>query len=276
MRLSALCSLSLVVLGASNTRPAFAERPVEDARTACVAAHLSAQRKRADGDLLGSRQQLVVCAADRCPSPVRKECASWFEEVTSSIPSLVVLVEGTDDDGPSVVHLTVDGEPVADPTQPIPINPGQHRVRVEAPGYHPREKRVLVSVTQKLKRVHIALEQDKRDGRGWLRTPDPAVLVLGGVGLAGFAGLVGFGTSARRAERALRKCSPECSQNDVDSVKSKYAWANVSLGIGVVGVGTAAGLYLWRDSPRSAESHQPARGVHLQVGTDQVSLAGRF
>src|SRR5580765_5052723 len=61
-----------------------------DDKKACIASSEKAQQLRADGKLLASRQELLVCARDVCPGVVRKDCAKWLGELEDALPSIVL------------------------------------------------------------------------------------------------------------------------------------------------------------------------------------------
>jgi hypothetical protein len=73
---------------------------------------------------------------------------------------------------------------------------------------------------------------------------------------AGGVGFVGFGLRARNAEHALLDCTPYCSRQRIADVKQSYWFANASLGVGVLALGSAT---IWwfsvRRSPSTAGSH---------------------
>ena len=277
------------LLGVSSTllgQPAQAasDRPTDD-RAACVQQHLQAQQARANGDLLGAKGLLVACADDACPVPVRKECAGWLEEVQASMPSIVVITR-TDDEasGPTDLRVNVDGAVVRAPTRPIEVNPGRHVVQVEATGYRPAQAIVIASVTERLKRVVVHLDALKEaDKPPTLSGPlpstalsDAAIVGLATISVAGFAGLAWFGTSAREAERDLDKCSPFCTKEQVNEVRNKYVWANVSLGVGVAAAATALGLVVWRVPWSSPDRTRAEATLEIAVGPAAMGLVSHF
>jgi len=67
---------------------------------------------------------------------------------------------------------------------------------------------------------------------------------LAGVGILGLAGFTTFAILGNSQAGDLeRTCAPNCQPGQVDSVKTKYHLADVSLGVGLVSVGVAT--YLW-------------------------------
>jgi len=278
-----LLGVSSALLG--QPARAASDRPA-DGRAACVQQHLQAQQARANGDLLGAKALLVACADDACPVPVRKECAGWLEEVQASIPSIVVIAR-TDDEasGPTDLRVNVDGAVVRAPTRPIEVNPGRHVVQVEATGYRPAQAIFIASVTERLKRVVVHLDalKEEADKPPTLSEPlpstalsDAAIVGLATISVAGFAGLAWFGTSARQAERDLDKCSPFCTKKQVDKVRNKYVWANVSLGVGVAAAATALGLVIWRVPSSSSDGARADTAIEVAVGPAALRFVSRF
>jgi hypothetical protein len=261
--------------------PAAAANPdtEREVKVACAASHLRAQQLRSEGDLLATRAELIACAHDQCPSLIRKECADWLDQVRSSIPTLVLIVNAEDGGKRLELEVTIGARKIANPLQPIQVNPGQHRVRVEAVGYRGVERQVVVSAAQQLKRVEVSLRLARTRADNATRTPwyhtDEVLVATAGVGLVGMAGLVWLGSTARSAERELGTCSPGCTEDEVDRVRWTYLWANVSLGVGALGLGAAGTLYLWRElTPNGTGSS--ARTLRVGLGGDRVTLNGQF
>ena len=109
----------------------------------------------------------------------------------------------------------------------------------------------------------VRLRPAGADTRGWsdvsalsaprergFRVPT-ASYVLGGLSLAALGSFTYFGLSGRGMERALSdECSPRCSDARVDSVRTQYVIADVSLGIAVVSLGIATVLALTHNLER--------------------------
>ncbi|MGZ3478173.1 MAG: hypothetical protein ACXVCJ_26990, partial [Polyangiales bacterium] len=82
---------------------------------------------------------------------------------------------------------------------------------------------------------------------------DAEQLVFGGIGVVGLVGFVGFGLSAKSQASDLRSsCAPACAQSDVDGVKRKALFADVSLGIGLVAIGAATYFFIASSSDKDA------------------------
>jgi hypothetical protein len=162
------------------------------------------------------------------------------------------------------------------------MNPGEHRVVFEHPGYQLLETPVFVTEGEKLEPRDITLATLLRIDTGEALLPGPPLagegeimraaepgpaispwpLALGAIGVVGGAGFAYFGVRAKSGETDLERCSPDCSQAHVDDVKRDYLWSNVSLGVGLAGL-VGAGLWLILDEPAAQTSTTPRHGVQL-------------
>lgn len=99
-------------------------------RATCIQVYVAAQSDRKAGSLLRARQRLELCANTACPGMVQRDCSQWLDEVSRALPTIVLAAR--DDAGGDLrgATATVDGTPVALDGHPIPLDPGQHLVRV--------------------------------------------------------------------------------------------------------------------------------------------------
>ena len=88
------------------------------------------------------------------------------------------------------------------------------------------------------------------------------------VGAVGVVGLVSFavlGAVGRGDESQLKSsCSPNCAKADIDSVRTKYALADVSLGAGIASLGVAA---IWYALRPTREAQPTATGLLVAPST---------
>jgi hypothetical protein len=255
----ALCLVGL--LGAPSS--ASAEGAQSDTKQACVAASTDGQSLRDSGKLREAREKLVTCARDECPVIVRKYCAEWLAEVESRIPSVVFRVQTPDGADVTDANVTVDERP----RRPVDgsatqLDPGEHRVRFEHPGDPPVEMHVVVAESEKGRIVtaHFA----PKAGPAPAETPaapvesrgiPPLAIALAGLGVLGGAGFAYFGITAKSDLDNLRQsCAPGCASSDLDAVKQKAAFADVSLGVGVLALGAAAWVFFANSGPAPAQA----------------------
>ena len=265
-------SLLLVVGLLLRAAPAHAE----EGPTQCLAAYEDAQVLRRQGDLVASARQLLSCGGPACPVRMQRDCQRWWDEVQRSLPTVVFRVRGPDDQALLGATIAIDGAP-ARPLdgRAVQMNPGRHEVVFAHPGYESLHTPVFITEGEKLEPHDITLlpvgaaagdtavsgmptarprrvlapaiddlgPSSAAPRRNWTGPiAAGAVAALGGVGLAY------FGSSARGGEDALDRCTPDCGQGTIDSVKRDYLLANLSLGVGVAAL-LGAGLMLLLDDP---------------------------
>jgi hypothetical protein len=268
----------------------FAGTPARaDTKQVCVAASSDGQALRDAAKLQEARDRFLACARDACPSIVRKYCAEWLTDVERRIPSAVFRIQTADGADVLGARLTLDGQaqPHGLEGSAIPLDPGEHALRVERDGAEPFEEHVVIVEGEKGRVVTIRLP-----GPPHRESPPPAVpaaetptpthaiaitplaLVFAGVGAVGLAGFTYFGLTAQGDLNHLRQtCAPTCASSDLDAVKREALAADVSLGVGVVALGVAVYAVL---SHRSAPATTALLGVTPVPGGGVAAVGGRF
>jgi hypothetical protein len=276
----ALVSLVLLVAGETSARAAD-----EKDKEACIRAVEHAQNARIDGKLREAREGFVTCARPVCPEAIRQDCTRWVTDVDASLPSVVfqaVWVDGHDATG---MRVLVDGKLLADtePGRAVVLDPGEHTFRFEVAGAAPVEARNVIREGEKNRVVRVTFtpltpppspaptgdavappsgssstsvpapanlwqpvpapeQRPRAAGRG----PIPlAAYILGGVGLASFAGfgyLAIDGTSRLDGMRSgPGSCAPYCKPSDVTSARNEILTGDI---LGYVGL-AATGVAIW-------------------------------
>jgi hypothetical protein len=271
-----------------------------DDKQACVTASDEAQKLRDEGTLKQAREQLVLCAREACPGIVRKDCLQWLSEVEASLPSVVLSARNAQGGDISSAKVTVDGTMISDKLdgKSIFVDPGPHTFKFEVEGQPAVEQQAVIREGEK-NRAITATFGTSTPPEG---TPNPvtqapsepdkksapvAGYIIGGVGLVALGGFVYFGLSGKSDVSTLRDgCGQKhsCTQDEVDSAKSKLLIADVSLGIGIVALGVATYMILTHDSaPSSAKvgalaPRRPAFdfGARALPGGGAATLGGRF
>lgn len=103
--------------------------------------------------------------------------------------------------------------------------------------------------------------------------------LLSGVGVLGGAGYVVFSSWGKKDNDALRRqCAPNCDPASVSQVKQRYLMADISLGVGIAGLGGAILVYALRGSTEEATATQKAYsvGVHPTRSGAVASFSGAF
>ncbi len=258
-----------------------------DDKQACAEAAQEAQSLRDAAKLSAAREKLLFCARQACPKVVRGDCAGWLEEVDRAMPIVVVQARdaaGRDLDG----QLFVDGRLMkpALTGEAVALDPGKHRIVVEAAGGQRLERSIVVALGEKHRRVLLELAAPAAPERAKPAAPlPPASLppdrsampwVLGGVGVAG---LVTFGVLQVLAQGEYQEAKDgcgstrTCSDGELSPIRTKFVASGVALGVGVVALG--AGV-TWRllESPQKQERARVS--VHSGPGGAELRAALRF
>ena len=256
----------------------------------CVGAYEQAQVSRQDGDLLTARQELLSCAGAGCPDAMQADCSRWLEEVQTALPSVVFRALSPGGTDIADARIEVDGQPERPlDGRSITLNPGKHQVTVRAPHFTAVTQEIQCVEGQKLRQEAWTLQPvagRPAVSNGAVRTPAPgpkaaqrhftAVQWAGaGSAVAGGLGLTYFGLKARAGESDLNACSPTCSKDAVADVKRNYLAANVSLGLGLVGLAVAAIHYL-AQGPSPALNAAPKHRSTIADGTLRMELGPNF
>jgi hypothetical protein len=259
--------LALVLLGTSSARA--------DLKAECTEAYEQGQILRRKGELVHAYEQLLVCARE-CSPALRKDCLQWYAEVEVALPSIVVAAHTRD--GVDVVdaRVSIDDRVIAEKLdgRGIPVDPGAHTLRVERAGMPAVERKIVVREGEKLREVAVVFGEPPGPAPSLEATHPPspppapessaASLPLP-MWIAGAVGVVALGTFATfgalgRSEHSTRldRCNPNCSPDEVQSVRTKYIVADVSLGIAVVSFAISAYFFLTQTRPAHA-AHAPGR-----------------
>lgn len=231
-----------------------------DDKAECLDAHADAQLLRRAGKLHETRERLLVCARPTCPALVAKDCAQWVGQVNDEQPTIVFAARDAAGQDVARARVLVDGAllvPSLD-GRAVEVDPGEHVFRCEFEGGRTLEAHLVVRSGEKRRTVRFELPLDAPpDERERVSTPEPReravvpplAIVLGGVGVLGAISFGAFALSGRAREDELSSsCRPNCSESEIAGVRSRYAVADVSLGVAVVAFGAATWVVL--SSPR--------------------------
>ena len=255
MRSSAWLSIGVMgtlLLG----RASAAENPQD-----CAQAYERAQEENKTGQRISALAHLKTCVALECPAFIREDCARWMAQAESALPTVVFSV---DEDGNDLTDVAIlcDGKPLTGKLdgKAVPVDPGLHTFSFKVSGHGSVERKVLAREGEHNRIIKVAFNSTTKipppmePGSASSATAFQAGTNAHSGGLAPYAfagvgilGLAGFATFAilgnSQAGDLERSCSPDCQPGQVDSVKTKYHLADVSLGVGLVSVGVAT--YLW-------------------------------
>lgn len=199
---------------------------------------------------------------------------------------LIVVDEGIAELSPTI---TLNGNRLPEATwgSSLPVDPGEARLEVRASGYKSWSATVVVEEGTAL--THIAvprvLEAARQPNSKQPRERPDTLRALGftsgGVGLVALISAARFGLSAQDGkEESLEHCRADdpnaCTARGVelrDFARTRADAANIALGIGAVGLASAAALLIWGGDDRGPERVMVAptltrshAGVRVQGG----------
>ncbi len=266
-----------------------AGQPDDDAtQDQCVAAHLDNQKLRQQGELQDARQQLVFCAQDACPPPIRTECVGWLGELDAQMPTVVIGAKDKAGKDTSAVRVSVDGKLVAEQLdgRPMSIDPGPHEVTC----IHDRKTRVeKVVIAQGKKNRPITCSFEEQVAAPVVEAEGAPVgqlvagIVIGVVGLGGVATFAALGTigksEAADLDVACREGmqTPDCTTKNIDSTEAKLLAADIALVAGVALTAVSLGLVIhWVLSEPDDEESALRWDVHPTPGGAFGNLSVSF
>jgi hypothetical protein len=285
----------LAVLAASTTLFVGETAARADDREQCATAADQAQQLRDEGKYRRSREQLLVCARDVCPAPIKRDCLDWLTQVENTAPTVVFGAK----DGPrdlSDVKVYVDGTVVTERLdgKPVQMDLGKHTVKFDYQG-QTKEEEVIIGAGQKNRNVTVTFGAagTAAPTPGSPATPTPGAdegtkegslvpaFIVGGIGVVALGSFAVFGLGGKSDVSTLEKeCKPNCAQSDVDSARTKLIIADISLGVGVVALGVATYMILTRPkvdaevkTARSSAPPKPVTGMS-SVKFDFGALTG--
>jgi hypothetical protein len=245
------------------------------------------------------REELTPNAPEafvQAQADARKELTA----LTPQVPWVVLSVEGASDLSQAKVKIGSDVVPAAALGVKRAIDPGEHTVRVELPGYEPAEKTfsvtpgatASVSVTLSPARPDAPpkgtsgpVEPPPPSGGGLFPHQDVVGIVLLGVGSAGV--VVGAVTGALALQKhddlvAAGCTDAGCPASQQEALGSYHTLGTLSTaGFITGGVGLAAGLVLVLTAPKAPKKLDAAPAAFAPVvrpyfGAGEIGVVGRF
>lgn len=266
--------LTLTVAWGSSAHAEGEGSKAEQAAT-CAASFEQSQVLRKNSQLRAARAELLKCAQLQCREAIRNQCSAWLEDAEKATPSLII--EATiDGEERTDLQVAVDGTPAEEwsPTKALEIDPGEHLLRVTAPNFPPAEKRIIMREGDKRRVFSFSFgaakppvtvappapSPERAPPPVAMHRPVPAITyVLAGTALVGGGVFAALASKAKQQEKQLRTdCSPSCTDDQVDDLKSRYLMANVALGVGGAAAVGALITFLVRPSVPVHES--PVQG----------------
>ena len=286
----ALAPATSRVLAAPKVPAGPAAPPGAKDKKECLAATNEGQDLRGEGKLRAAREQFLLCAREVCPGALRTECTKWVGELDADIPSIVVRVtrDQLDVEG---ANVTLDGAPIALDGKPIVLDPGPHTLVASAPppAAGSSEQKLVLATGEKNRSVTLVLPTTEPKAEP--ASPPPVIVapqtsgsgapawawVAGGVGVAGLGVFAFFAaTGVHDVHRLDSECAPRCADADVDAAKRKLLFADIGLGVGIVGLGLATYGFLRAPATHEREGVKAAPTVAILPGGAFAGVQGAF
>jgi hypothetical protein len=263
----------------------LAARPAQADDASCVAASESEVGVRKQQKLLDARKLLVVCGDPSCPAIVRTECARRAVGLDAAMPTVVLAASDEAGHDIAAASVTVDGVPFAQTLdgRSLPVDPGSHALRFEAPGKLPVDMTIVVREAEKERHVSAVLrsmgsaaEPPSGEARpGWSAQRKVAV-VSAGVGVVGLgvgAVLGALASSEWSTQQSDCKKAGECSDHAGAVSAHSAAETDGAVSTAAIVIGGAAlagGVVLWF----TAKAPHEAPTTALHVGPMTASHGG--
>ncbi|HEU4411795.1 MAG TPA: hypothetical protein VFS43_41530 [Polyangiaceae bacterium] len=235
-----------------------------DVKRACADAFTQAQRLRRSAKLIDARREAKACASEACPNVAQRECERLVGELERAIPSVLVRVRDAANRETLGAKVTLDGKPFTPPPAGLAaeLDPGPHVFEIAYQGKPPQRQEIVLYEGEKSRPVSFSFAEPTApapaaSSAAPAAAPPPRPpaegkrgvptisYVLGGVGLVGVAGFAALGLSARGELDDLKKsCGPSCPSDDVDPVRRRALFADLSLGVGLLSLGAATYFFL--------------------------------
>lgn len=261
MRESTWCKLAAVTTVFATFAVETPASAAPDDREQCAAAAEEAQKLRDEGKYRRAREQMLVCARDVCPGPIKSDCGKWLTEVDRDAPTVVFGAQDSKGDLADV-KVSMDGVSVQDRLdgKPVLVDSGEHTFKFETKDGQTQEQRVILRAAEKARPIIVTFSTPGPAGgsNGDTGGTSPSTssggtslvlpIALAGVAVVGVGLFAVFGLSGTSDVDDLEKCRPNCSQDSVDSARTKLILADISLGVGVVAAAVSAYLFITHKS----------------------------
>jgi hypothetical protein len=246
-----------------------------DDKTDCVAAHEEGQIARREGRFDRAREAFASCQVDACPAVIRTRCAEFARDLEAAQPTIVILVRDAHGGDVDDARVGIDSGPLGPVSaMALRLNPGKHRLHVEASGFFPADKTVMLPEGVKGMQAIATLDSvsaaasataaapTRPPPAGQSRTAAWAFAIGSGLSLAAAAALSGTGWMVHSDLKG--SCGVAgCTEAQVEPLRVLWPASFVALGVGVISGVVATILFASRSSPdpTSALLVGPGAGV---------------
>ncbi|MGH7284829.1 MAG: hypothetical protein ACRELY_25160 [Polyangiaceae bacterium] len=304
MKLVRLSTPIVALALVASSFPTRTANAAEDAAAAaCASAYEKAQYLRRDKKLRAAHKELLVCSQATCPAAVVSDCTQWLSEVEKGTPT--VVFDARDPKGQSVADVKVymDGELMQNKLDgtAVQVDPGTHTFRFEPAVGTAGEQQVLVLEGEKTRVITFALTgvpapggnpgggQSNGNQGGGTEQPSPGSaqktigIAVAGVGVVALgAGIIfgAMGSSQASSDKNAGGCAPNCSDDEVSSIKTKLIMSDIFIPVGVVAVAAGVVLYLTAGGSSKAAATTGSNHIHFDAaptrGGASFGLGGSF
>jgi hypothetical protein len=265
----AAVAVSMVLLAAPTALAAKTDAQ------ACKAARDSARTFRSDKHLRDAWEKLAICAAATCPTDVKKECGRMSVEVEAAIPTIIFTAKDASGREVKAVEVNMDGHPLADKLDgsPLEVDPGVHEFTFAAEGWAPVTLKLDVGAGEKRRAERVPMAKANDDvavapvapagpapalpaapPSSPTEQPNTVGIITGGLGFAGFVGVILGGVygmlavTSRDQQKTDCASTSQCSSHaaalgDHSSALSDGTVSTVAFVAGGVFLAGAAGYY---------------------------------
>lgn len=292
-------SAAAVLAAASALLPALAraEEPAGGARVPisraeCAEAFEQSQRLRNSFQYVQASASALRCADPECGAALSEECGKLYGEIEAATPSIVLGARSEDGTELRDVSVTIDqgARPVVVDGTPLPLDPGKHDLTFVAAGFESLQLSAVVLAGERFRPIIGVLKSEKNPAqtaatgtsepdsgapRAARTGPPLASYVLAGVGVAGFAGFIGFRVAGgQEYDKLERDCKPTCGTDSVDAARRSYVLSYVGLAIG--GAASIAAVTLYLTSPSTPARQAATLSVRQVPGGMAAQLSAPF
>jgi hypothetical protein len=225
-------------------------------KNACIDADTQGQELRLKGHWCDAEILFQTCLRLQCPAAVAQDCIARYDDVRSSMPTLLVAAQQPDGTDTVDARLVIDGQVVSSSLSAtaFEVDPGEHLVTIQHDGWIAPEQRVVVREREKDRRLSFqfavpssqAMSSQDESGaeqrRGGIDALGLTLTVSGAVAVAVGATFTVVGL-AKRSSLYADSCAANetCSPSDVSAVNRDYWIGGIVGGVGLV----ALGLGIW-------------------------------
>ncbi|MFO0547768.1 MAG: hypothetical protein U0271_05230 [Polyangiaceae bacterium] len=235
-----------------SAAPSRAQAPDAEA---CAASFEKAQELRAAAKLVDARREARVCSSSSCPEVISGPCVKWVAELEAETPTVVLAVRDSAGHDVLAASVLLDGTPLENALggTPIALDPGPHKLRVEASddATIARDLEVVIRVGERNRIVELTLPTKggappvtgPQSGPSGLWIGAAVSWALGGAGL--ITGAVGGAIALDRQGNLDCPTPTTCAPGQRGDIDDMYAAAHASTaGFVVGGVGVVVAVIL--------------------------------